>query len=77
MARMSSKGQVTIPKAIRDHLGLDQGDRLTFQIRESGEVVLEPEVVDITALKGMLPGPAQPVSIEEMEEAILSGARGE
>ena len=41
-ATMTSKGQVTVPKAVRDELGLEAGRKLTFILR-GGEVVLRPE----------------------------------
>lgn len=38
-AKMSSKGQVTVPKAIRDALGLDEGDDVTFRVEGSRAVL--------------------------------------
>lgn len=39
---ISSKGQVVVPKKIRDYLEVKDGDQLEFMIRETGEVVLTP-----------------------------------
>lgn len=39
---MTVKGQVTIPKAIRDHLKLKPGDRIDFEFAEDGDVRLRP-----------------------------------
>lgn len=39
MSSLTSKGQVTIPKAIRDKFGLKTGDRVDFKI-ENGKVIL-------------------------------------
>jgi len=37
---VTTKGQVTIPKRFRDHLGIRPGSAVTFQLAESGEVVV-------------------------------------
>ena len=42
MSRMTAKGQVTIPKRLRDHLGLKPGSTVDFALAEDGEVVLRP-----------------------------------
>jgi antitoxin PrlF len=39
---LTVKGQVTIPKAVRDHLGLRAGSRVSFERRADGEIVLRP-----------------------------------
>jgi antitoxin PrlF len=38
---VTSKGQVTIPKPVRDHLGLSPGSRVTFRLAADGSVVIE------------------------------------
>jgi antitoxin PrlF len=63
------KGQVTIPKAIRDHLHLKPGDKVRFFVHPDGSVVLLPKL-PITALRGMIKCRQQTVTIEEMNEAI-------
>jgi len=68
---ITSKGQVTIPKAIRQAMGLRPGDRVRFLRREDGTVVVEPETVDVRTLEGMLKDKVErPVTLEEMDEAI-------
>jgi len=68
------KGQATIPKPIRDHLGLKAGDRVKFFIHSDGSVVLLPSR-PISALRGILKKPRRkPVTIDEMREAVLAGA---
>lgn len=70
-SRMSTKGQLVVPKEIRDHLGLRPGDRIDFVIQEDGEVVLRPAVLDVHDLKGILKRKGgKTVSIREMKEAI-------
>jgi AbrB family looped-hinge helix DNA binding protein len=39
---MTSKGQVTVPKRLRDHLGLRPGAQVEFELRSDGEVVVRP-----------------------------------
>ncbi|MBM4037937.1 MAG: AbrB/MazE/SpoVT family DNA-binding domain-containing protein [Planctomycetes bacterium] len=70
-ARLSTKGQLVIPKVIRDRLGLHPGDRVDFVVQDNGDVVVRPAVVDVRSLKGMLHRPGmRAVSIEEMNRAI-------
>ena len=71
---LTSKGQLTLPKAIRDRLRLRIGDRLEVTLREDGVILMEPVTVDVSQLKGILPAPAAPVSLEAMEEAIRQRA---
>jgi antitoxin PrlF len=69
---ITAKGQTTIPKAIRDHLGVKPGDRLKFFVHPDGTVVLLP-TRPITDLRGMLKSSRPALTIEEMDEAIASG----
>lgn len=72
-SKLTSKGQTTIPKVIREHLKLKSGDRIQFVIDAKGMVLMKPATVDISALNGLLyrEGRAA-VSVEEMDEAIES-----
>jgi antitoxin PrlF len=70
---LTSKGQVTIPKQVRDKLGLKMGDRLMFRIEGDGKFVVERAEEDpLEGLVGMLRHLAQdrPFTDEEMNEAI-------
>ena len=67
------KGQATIPKAIREHLRLKPGDRVKFFVHPDGSVVLLPKL-PVTALRGMVKHRGSPVTIEEMNEAVIAGA---
>jgi AbrB family looped-hinge helix DNA binding protein len=71
---LTSKGQATIPKAIREHLHLEPGDRVKFFLHPDGTVVLLPKL-PITALRGILK-PRSTASMEEIDEAIATGAGG-
>ena len=72
---LSVKGQATIPKAIRDHLHLQPGDRIKFFVHPDGSVVILPKL-PTSRLKGIVHSRRGRVSIEEMETAITEGAVG-
>ncbi len=71
-ARITVKGQATIPKAIRDHLRLKPGDRVKFFIHPDGSVVLLPKR-PVSTLRGIVKA-GQSVTIEDMNEAVAAGA---
>jgi len=74
-ATVTSKGQVTIPKEIRDYLKLDAGSRIDFVIDAEGQVKLIPLNVPAKALSGILHRQGMTAAkIEEMEQAIAEGA---
>jgi AbrB family looped-hinge helix DNA binding protein len=76
-ATLSSKGQLVIPKAIRERLGLHPGDALDFLVQDNGDVVLRPAVEHVQSLKGLLHKPGRrPVSVEAMKRAIRRRAGG-
>jgi antitoxin PrlF len=71
---MTSKGQVTIPKEVRDALRIVAGDRVSFIVREDGVVELRPETVDLHDLYGMLKRRGKRVSVEAMNEHVAESA---
>ena len=68
-AIVSSKGQVVIPADVRKKLGLTQGSILRF-VLEGDSVHLMAAPGDVRRLKGRLPRPAQPVSVDDMNATI-------
>lgn len=75
---LTSKGQITLPKAIRERLGLRTGDVLEFRFDERGQVVLRPAVESmVDRVSGVLRHLAKenPVDVEEMRRAVLRRAR--
>jgi AbrB family looped-hinge helix DNA binding protein len=69
-ATLTSKGQVTIPKSVRDALGLEAGDRIDFVDTDKGFLIV-PAKRDLKSLRGILKGRRKkPATIEEMNEAI-------
>ncbi len=70
---ITSKGQATIPKAIREHLRLKPGDRVKFFVHPDGHVVLLPKL-PASAARGIVKPRGRPVTVEEMNEAVAAGA---
>lgn len=73
-ARMTSKGQITVPKDVRLKLNLKPGDRVLFIVEDDGAVRMRAVNKDISSLIGILPRPKRAATIEEIEEAIQRGA---
>jgi AbrB family looped-hinge helix DNA binding protein len=73
-ATITSKGQVTLPKPIRDRLHLKPGDKIDFMLEDDGCLRVAPVTASVTQLKGMLPKPEEPVTLEAMDEAIVRAA---
>ena len=70
-ATVTTKGQVTIPKEVREHLGVETGDRLSFVVQDDGTVLVKPITRHVRELDGLLRRPARrPVSISKMDEGI-------
>jgi AbrB family looped-hinge helix DNA binding protein len=71
---LSIKGQVTIPKAIREHLKVGPGDRVKFFVHPDGTVVILPKL-PVSSLRGILASKTgRRATLEQMEEAIEAGA---
>lgn len=70
-ATVTSKGQITIPQEVRERLQLKMGDRVDFLISDDGRVLMQPALLPVTALKGILHrAKGRNVSIDEMNAAI-------
>jgi len=75
-ATLTTKGQITIPKEVREHLGVDTGDRLSFVVQPDGTVIVQPLTRHVRELGGLLHRPRRrPVSIAEMDAAIAKRTR--
>ena len=75
-ATITSKGQVTLPKALREALNLSAGDKLCFVLSGESEVRMILKHLPVQKLKGILPAPDLPVSLEQMKLAVQKGASG-
>jgi antitoxin PrlF len=69
-ATLTSKGQITIPAAVRHELGVDAGDRVEFIQIAPGRYEFVAATRSVTELKGMFGKPLRTVSIEGMNQAI-------
>lgn len=68
---MTSKGQTTVPKEVREKLGLDEGMRIEWVVK-GDHAIVKPRKLRATDLAGILHRPGmKPVTIEEMDEAIM------
>lgn len=71
LATLTSKGQITLPKEIRDQLGLVVGSKLDFSIEADGSLRARPQRRGAADLFGLLCNPARVAStIEQMNEAV-------
>lgn len=70
-ARLSAKGQITIPRDIRERLKLKLGDKVRFRITDNGQVVVEAAKYHVSELYGLLRREGRkPVTVEAMDEAL-------
>ncbi|HVW94002.1 MAG TPA: AbrB/MazE/SpoVT family DNA-binding domain-containing protein [Devosia sp.] len=71
IATLTSKGQMTLPKAVRDDLKLKPGDRIDV-VKENGQYVLRPRNKRAVDLYGILgePPAGRGMTVEEMDEAL-------
>ena len=77
-ATLTSKGQVTIPKPVRDALGLATGDRIEFAIGPEGGVRLEVRRRQASDLAGLLHRPSEKrLSLAQLDAAIARAAARE
>ncbi|MEC9463945.1 MAG: AbrB/MazE/SpoVT family DNA-binding domain-containing protein [Pseudomonadota bacterium] len=71
---MSPKGQITIPKEMRELLNLSPGDQLIYSVVD-GEIVITPKNIDLKDLAGFLGNPPSGRStLEEIDETVVQAA---
>jgi len=73
--RVSRKGQVTLPKDIRERLRIRNGGNIKFVVK-GDQVEMQPAQLSVTRLAGVLGKPRRHVSLKQMDEAIVKGAAG-
>lgn len=75
---MTSKGQITIPKEIRDGVNAREGTQFDVRIDEAGNVVLAPKKLSLLDLLAKYSKPSHiHATVEEMHEAVLDQAAEE
>ncbi len=79
LSTLTAKGQITIPKDVRNALQLHAGDKVEFVENDRHEIVLKPVTKRAADVSGLLSRYKKkvPVSIEEMNRAIANQVQKE
>ncbi|MGH7653665.1 MAG: AbrB/MazE/SpoVT family DNA-binding domain-containing protein [Gemmatimonadaceae bacterium] len=75
---VTSKGQITIPKTVRERLHLEPGDKVYFDVRQDGSVSMMTRKHSIESLFGIIKPNGRrkrPITIEEMNPASMRDDR--
>ena len=75
-ATVTGKGQVTIPRQVRERLRLRSGHEIEFVIENENRAIIRPAARRLGDLAGILGKPKRSVTLEEMDEAIRQAAVG-
>ena len=73
LGKVTSKGQTTVPKEVRDFLGLAEGTQVEWTLDKNGTATVKPRklrAVDLAGILGPPPSGDTHVTVEEMNEAI-------
>lgn len=73
-ATMTSKGQITVPKEVREELGLQPGTKVDFVRVGAGDYRVRPKNRSIEDLFGIIKYDGPPITLEDMERGIAEGA---
>ncbi|MES1156185.1 MAG: AbrB/MazE/SpoVT family DNA-binding domain-containing protein [Alphaproteobacteria bacterium] len=73
-AKLTSKGQITIPQEVRQRMGVSAGDRIDFVQMEDGAFAMKPATQSVRELRGIIPLRRKPATLEEMQAAVVAGA---
>ena len=72
-ATLTSKGQMTLPMAVRSRLGLEAGDQLLVTVQDSDTIILKRcPSAPVSDLRGLLPRPKRGLSIQEMDAGVAA-----
>lgn len=77
LATLTTKGQVTIPKEVRESLHLHSGDKIEILVNECGEAVIRPICQKVDDVFCKLKNINQKtLSVEDMDQAIKKRHKG-
>ena len=71
---LSSKGQLTIPRQLREALGLTPGTRLMVSVDQNGRLILVPSLHEPEELFRNRPAVKRSMTLEEIDRAIAAAA---
>ena len=75
LATVTIKGQVTVPKAIRDQLKIEQGTQLDFKLNDDGSFLVRPLKRSALSIVGLLKRPGRDaVTVGQMNQAVADAA---
>lgn len=75
LATVTIKGQVTVPKAIRDQLKIERGTQLDFKLNDDGSISVRALRRSALSIVGLLKGSARSgTKIEQMNQAVADAA---
>ena len=69
-AKVMSKGQVTIPKSVRDVLGVSNGDRVSFVVEGNNVRVINSAVYAMQILQAQMAGEAERAGFSSEEDVV-------
>ena len=69
-AKVMSKGQVTIPKSVRDVLGVSNGDRVSFVVEGNNVRVINSAVYAMQILQAQMAGEAERAGLSSEEDVV-------
>lgn len=73
LGKVTSKGQTTVPKQVRDFLGLEEGTQVEWTLDKNGTATVKPRklrAIDLAGILGPPPSGDTHVTVEEMNQAI-------
>jgi AbrB family looped-hinge helix DNA binding protein len=76
-ATITRQGQLTVPKVIRELLGLKPGDRVLFRVRDDKTVVVERDTLDLRSLRGSIKPKRRGVTLDELAEVAHAARAGQ